>query len=455
MYEVRDGFCETYPSQTFPFRSKLQEVDQIIRDYNILLVTGRRFSGKTLFLFQIILKMAEYSVKYFGSTDSFNPLIKKQIIDLENNLFVFDSNYLDSEALLEVLRTPFKKSSRMIFCASIGDAERVRAKFSDTGNEFYEIRLNNFLDKYEEKNFNKKLGMLGLPEYRPKESLLDFSFRCYEEYKSDFPKSILFSRNFEKKDYPILILIAAFGKATQHQISSFLDDFDINDFVRRNDRVFEVEEFYGKTVLVCSSSAWLLKEINKIIRTDRDAYLYFVKLIKSLHECAHTGLARELIRIDKINEISGGNNSRIFIKKIYEAIYQIYYDDPHYWLQRAKSDLLTAKKIDDVNDGINHARKVRADYAKAKNKTYFSATLVLAQLYAKGFAISGKEDYVVNFIDPCIESIRNYSENSRHMSDFSKVRDVNRLVKFLSTNAPVEIISNYHEVREIINFFNK
>lgn len=454
LYSIVNGVREGYPSSTFPSRSKLLETENILREHEIVLITGRRFSGKTLFLFQLILKMGEFGAKYYGSTESFNPLIIQQLTKLENHLFVFDSNYLDSESLTEVLRVRPQKNSRIIICASVGDAERVRFKIAEKGHTLAEINLSNTLDTQERKTFNTQLGKQGLPLNKEKENLLNFAFRYHEEYKSDLPESVLFNKTFKQEIYPLLILLAAFGKATQQQIGCIIDSFDIHSFAQKNDRVFEIEEASGKLSLVCSASAWLLKEVNAFIESNHNAYSAFIYVIKSLHENGYSTLARDLIRIDKINEISGGIKSRVFIKNIYEGIYQIYSDESHYWLQRAKATLLTARYASEIDDGIQHARKVRADHAHSKNQTYFSATLVLVQLYAKGYSISKSEKYAINFIAPCIESIRNYDGNRRHLDDFRIVRDVINAAEFLASNSSLNLLPNRVEIQEISRFFN-
>lgn len=454
LYEIVDDVRIGHVSSTFPLRSKLKEAENLLRDNEVILLTGRRFSGKTLFLFQLISGMSEYGAKYFGSAESFNPLILQQLAGLENHLFVFDSNYLDSESLKEVLDVRLQKSSRIIICASMGDAERVRFRLADRSRNLVEVKLQSALDASERSKFNDVLGRCGLPLYKDKENLLNFAFRCYEEYEADLPKSALFVKEFRREIYPVLILLAAFGKATEHQISCVLDSFDVQAFVRKNDRIFEVEEMSGRLSLVCSASAWLLKEINSFIEHDSKAHLSFVYVIASLHSAGYVALANDLVRVDKINEISGGTKSRIFIKKIYEGIFKIYSDDSHYWLQRAKADLLTARKLDEIDDGIKHARKVRADHSHSKNQTYYSATLVLAQLYAKGYSFSKKSIYAENFVSPCIESLRNYEGNKRYLDDFLGVHDVKNMVKVLGNATSVAFLPKRNEIKEICNFFN-
>jgi len=90
-------------SSTFAPRELIEEFGRKIRRVECVLLTGRRFSGKTLFLFQAILSLQEYSTKFFASSDPYNPTIKTQLESLDNHLFVFDSNHLDPESRVDVV----------------------------------------------------------------------------------------------------------------------------------------------------------------------------------------------------------------------------------------------------------------------------------------------------------------------------------------------------------------
>jgi len=454
LYKLTDQKRIARASSTFASRDLIEEFGKKIRRVECVLLTGRRFSGKTLFLFQAMLSLKEYSTKFFGSSDPYNPTIKRQLQSLDNHLFVFDSNHLDPDSLDDVLRAKISPTSKLILCASNGDAERVRFRLSDKGFEFEEIKLRYSLSKHEENKFNDQLAASGLPLTNSNESLVDYAFRCHEEYKSTLPKSTLFERKFKDETYLILLMIAAFGKAKKSQIDCILDSFDLGKFVETNDRVFDIEtSATGEIILVCSASAWLVKVIQNFVQSTTSAHSSVSRLIRLLENGGFSGLAKELIRVDKINEISGGHKSRVFIKRIYEDIADLYNRESHYWLQRAKAELISAQKREELLEGIGHAQKVRLDNSVEKGQTYYSATLVLAQLYAKMYKLTKDTSPLVNFVAPCIESIDNYQNNKRHVDGMSNIGDVLSVVEALRKNPPHELLPSRDRVKQICDFF--
>lgn len=456
LYKIEKQTRVARASSTFAQRALLDDACAKIRRVECLLVTGRRFSGKTLFLFQLMLSLQEYSVKFFGSSDPYNPIIKRQLESLENHLFVFDSNHLDSVSLDDVLRAKMVPSSKLVICASFGDAERIRFKLSDRRIEFEEVQVHYALKGPEVDDFNKRLASSGLPLTLGGESLVDYAFRCHEEYKASLPKSNLFDRTFKEGTYLVLMMLVAFGKAKQDQINCIFDGFDLDAFVKVNDRVFDIETTStGERVLVCSASAWLLKVMHTFVRDNRHAHETVSKLIRLLEGGGYSALAKELIRIDKINEISGGHRSRIFIKRIYEDISDLYSRESHYWLQRAKAELISAQVISELNEGVGYAQKVRLDNSREKTQTYYSATLVLVQIYAKAYKLTGDKVYLSRFIDPCTESIHNYQNNRRHVNELIDVVDVLSAVDDLRTAVSIEFLPDREKIKEVLGFFDQ
>ncbi|MDG0857636.1 AVAST type 5 anti-phage protein Avs5 [Roseateles puraquae] len=454
IYRLVDQRRVAVASETFARRTVIDDARRLLRDNDCLLVTGRRFSGKTLFLFQLMLAMQEFGAKFFGSSDSYTPLIGRQIDNLENCLFVFDSNHLDSESLTEVLESKLAASSRLVLCASAGDAERVRAKLGERSVPFAEVQISNYLNPTEIKQFNLQLAKSGLPIINNKENLINFAFRCHEEFKGQLPTSTLFNQRFSGETYLVLILLVAFGKASLEQIACVSENFDVAGFVSKNDRVFEIEiTKTGDRVLVCSATLWLLKIIHDFVKSNEFAHKAVSDVIRGLERHGFSSHAKDLLRIDKINEISGGHRSRVFIKRIYEGISDIYALEPHYWLQRAKAELMFGIKLQEITEGVGHARKVRLDTQKRKNQTYFSATLVLAQLYARAYKISGDERYLIDFIAPCAESIDNYDNNRRHVDEIRTVDDVKKVVARLAANPPSQTLPLKSDLQNILNFF--
>lgn len=455
---IKDDVRYLKSSETFARRTALVLAKGEIRRQECLLLTGRRFSGKTVFLYQLIEELSDFNTIYFSSTDTFDPVIKESLKFLKNHLFIFDSNYLNVNSLDVVLGVSMHETNKMIICSSNGDAEIFRYNLRSVEIPYTEIKLNNMLDEKETVEFNKELSAEGLPLYKKGENLLNFAYRYYKEYDRRLGGSILFNKDFDENSIPVLILISALDKASFSHVEGFNKFFDINRFITLNDRVLELEiAINGEQFIVCNSTSWLLKITSDFVKKNPNASKITAGLIVSLAKKGFLSTSRNLISFDKLNELGNGNDVHEFIRDIYknQDIVSTYREEMHYWLQRAKSELISAIDIKGVEAGMDYASKVRLDSAEARNQTYYSATLVMTQLCAKALKMTNEKKYAVTFFDFCLESIRNYSNNTRHVDKMieKKGNDVFFAVNYIKEYPVFELLPRREEVVELVQFF--
>lgn len=449
-------------SEMFPTRHETSKLKEVIINNDVILLHGKRISGKTTLLFQIIRDFKEFSFKFWSSSDSYNVSSKEDLKNLENTLFIFDSNSLSPEALNSVLDIVPHRTSRIILVCSSGDVEFYRYKIQYKKTKYYELYLDNKLKPVEVESYNKHLNTIGLPSYKIKETLLHFAFRCYEQFKNELGESELFSKVFDEHSNVILILIAAFEKVDENLITSIYPHFNIESFVKSNQRIFEIEmNNEGCKQIICNIKSWLLKNIQKKLKNEEHPELMITDLIKKLNNSGFTSHANNLIRFDKLNEIYGNTESEksgSFIKRIYLNVESIYANDPdyslHYWLQRAKAELITAKCEDDISNGVFFCLKIRTDTSSNKKSTYYSATLVLTQLYAKGYEITTDQKYLLKFIEPCYESLINIDFNKKHIKDMLTQKSVRNVVAQISNSPSFEMLKFKDKISEIVRNVN-
>lgn len=391
----------------------------------ITVVRGRRFCGKTTFLLEIFKELREYQTYFFSSTEIFSDQTIKILKEADFTSFIFDSNSLSIENFKEVLQTETASTNRVIFCFDNADFEHYRHFLSRFNREFHEIVLPNALDSAELMVFEDVLNKKGLPVYARRETLLDYSYRVYSEYKADLPASKLFDKDINEELFKVSILVAAFDKASPDQLLTIDKDFNVDAFVLRYGVLFEQEKIKGDigSRVVCNSKPWLLNMIKEFSKkSPAKASLYTSDLVEQLVVDGHRETANALIRFDKLNDLFSEqqHGSAALIRLIYINLKEVYNNITHYWLQMAKCELMAGRSLEDIDSGVRYARKVRLDENLGKlggegSYTYYSATLILAQLLCKKYEINKDFGTLDEILKTFLESFENYSKNQLYL----------------------------------------
>lgn len=456
--KIEDNCHHVICPPIFPPRNILNDIARSIRSNSVVLVVGRRFSGKTMLIFQALSNMLDYGSSYFSSTDTFTPEVIELLKTKKNHIFAFDSNYLNAQALDSIPFTIIDPSSRLIICTGLGDADLIRIKLEHKSIKYSEISCNNKLHNDELKFFNNELSNLALPTYQKNDTLLNFSYKYFREYETKLKTTNLFRKNFNTNEIKVLILIVALGKADYQKIRAVCNNFDVETFILENDRLFEIisnNNTSASEVVVCNSISWLIREVQAYFDKPEVAKTVS-EIISALSDDGYKGTAENLISFDKLNEISGGGTRfHKFIREVYSLVHANFKDDTHYWIQRAKCELISGSTAQDFENGMQWASKVRVETTELKNKTYYSATLVKAQLHARAYKIGKKISDLFSFFDNMYESTQNYQNNKMHIDRLLKNAKPDTLsaIDDLETTTDKIFLPRHSDVASLISLF--
>ncbi|MDT3422094.1 hypothetical protein QF008_003860 [Pseudomonas protegens] len=387
---------------------------------NISIIVGRRFSGKTNLLLQIYTELKEFNVHFFPSTSNYSKTVGRAIRDSKDTIFLFDSNSLSHNDLSDLLSQNIDPSNKVILAISKADIESFKNTFDKKKQKYFELPISNLLDDSETFTYNTNLNRLGLPAIQKSESLLDFSYRVHTEFKGEIGASRIFEKHLDDDAFKIALLCAAFEKATSSQVYALNPYLSSDTFSEKYEILFDTEkDTLGiGDVIFSNSKSWLVNTIRDVAKLNPSKTVQLtVELVRALYSSGLKDSANIIIRFDKLNDIFSRDQygAANLIRSIHSALSDTFGDSSHYWLQMAKCELMAGKSQSEIDTGIRHAKKVRLDNAKTKNDTYYSATLILAQIYGKKYDITKDTDLFSEMLDHYLESFENQSNNQSYI----------------------------------------
>lgn len=406
-------------------RTALSEAKLQLVNNSISMITGRRFSGKTNLLLQIYSELKEFNVYFFPSTGTYNKSVERTLLQSRETIFLFDSNSITHNNLWDILGLSIHSSNRIIIAVAKSDLENFKNIFDRRSQKYYEVPLPPGLNPTETTEYNIKLNTIGLPIVNKGETLLDFSYRVHTEFKGEIGFSSIFEKPLDEHALKIGLLCAAFEKATSSQIYAINEYLQPSEFVSKYEILFDLERDRTDSgeLIFSNSKSWLINNIRDIAKENPQKIVHFaIDLVKSLYHKGLKDTANVIIRFDKLNDIFARDQygAAAIIRAIYNGLSDTYGDSSHYWLQMAKCELMAGKTLADIENGIRYAKKVRLDNANIKSDTYYSATLILAQLYGRKFDISSNTAVLADMLEHYLESFDNQNNNQSYITKIIK-----------------------------------
>lgn len=370
-------------------RNAVSTIIDSFRSNNVLLLKGRRFSGKTFVLCSLIEQYRNIDKLYFPSTTlvdsgTIERLLKKQ----RNSVFLFDSNSLSSDSYVMVLTCEEWLSSngnKVIVVANSNDnflLSKIDGEPIELSNEFNSDEL----------NYNKRVADLnGLIRRKETDTNIDYLYRIEKEQRIDVSLFSSADISFTPKEKAVLIALCSLDKLFSSDIialgmvRSELECMceKMTPFIEEIEIDLEEKDRHSSTKLVHNSKLVLIDILSRFDFSEiLSGIIYIVRRFKP--DYSRRRLYIEVILFDTMNQIFTAMDSKgvdrieqINIPKIYEKLQPYLSDDLHYWLQRAKSIYRTTSDYESLKKAYSYAMKTYRD-SRPKSRLYISAALTLS-----------------------------------------------------------------------------
>lgn len=452
-------------------------------------ITGRRFSGKTMLAYNILNHFQNYQRYFVIGQESIDMQTIGKLMELKKALIVFDSDSIDDRSFVEIINS-FNAANQNIVCVFINSYDDVFNMLS------YQVRVINqpvdhilvgLMSTSDIKKINKRLDDIGLSWFDEKDNILDNTLRIANVYKENIVSDYSIS---EKNELIIIIWLLVQNKMYYEEIVSLGLSRQYKEIVRKFMPFLQEEKCkksemrkHSATKIVCNGKLGLLQILNSFVYPQENRMGNAVlkqrhqDVCDSIYHIIHSfcrmdeDIVKKFTMFDTLNDVfsrkyswesidyvaslgdSGKNTSGAsgLIQMIFsdENIKKLKASDPNYWLQRAKSIYITHRKKSDLEilrEGIDCALKAEQDsmikIQQGKKQYYRTMSNAIIQTAMLLGRVAQLNNYKV--IEDNLRAIEYYykglSDSNNVMAAKSLINhskgteDFNKLVKHLVAN---------------------
>jgi hypothetical protein len=411
----------------------------------LVLVRGRRFSGRTLLLRSLAFAAKSKDVYFVESNTRVSEEVLGELVDSENTLLLFDTNSLTADTAYSLSKAKGKlagKHSSAIVAVNRTEPDIVGALVRQIDDKA-DFELDAKLSEHECSELNKKMDSLGLLRFDFRRTLLENTFQILGQYP-DRLSELTRPRKLDEREVELLLVLAVADKAYSSLATAL--DIRVAELFSMCERLApivdlvdtqrdEMPDTHSRHKIIANSRTGLAMQIRGIIKVNgypwiADRFSNLVKRLIELPEFASVG--HSMFMFDAINDVLSqgagvgeGIGYKPVVRSLYESLQSTLSHSPDYWLQRAKAVLNIEDDEMPLLEGVDFATKC---YREAeRERSIDNAEFLIALLYGKICWVTRykKSSYVISAIQWFKRAIRNYSRNTnyvRTMLDHSKHR---------------------------------
>lgn len=423
----------------------------------LIVIWGRRFSGKSTILFRIVEKARTRKRYLIHSKNSMSIRAFNDIFKIKDSLIAIDSGAIHFNQLksisqkTDILR---ENNTTIVLTVSRADLNAFGSDFEDEA-----IQLQSRLFGNEIQDINKLLDTQGLQRWYGRASILDNIFVLAkspivrqmlntQSKLEDRIISICNERNGDenvtgssKLEFSLLFYLVSrekiFSLVHRDLIRSYGLGYLLNTHLGHFAKKWAPFIEYEKTdvisaraeksgyVTVCNSYAWIQLAVS--IFSEKLGVKRTASFIAELYQCVSSidlG-AHKIIMFDNLNAIYSPTmqTNRDWCKKMITSVYEelvIYCaQDPDYWLQRAKGIYYLSDREDEVRIAIEYCKK---SIVERSIKTRINSKLTKANLLGKLCMITDyiNEEDISDAIQAYADAINDRDSNSSYIDGLLK-----------------------------------
>jgi hypothetical protein len=419
----------------FCHRTKTDEIIKEFTTANMIFLIGKRVSGKTFLLYDIIDRISNTTIYLFRSRISLDSEVLDNISELENCILLFDTDTISSVDIEELYYNNghyISNNVKFLFCINSSDKLMLSVPYTRLIDTTI-FELDNKFNREEVEHLNTGLSRLGLSKSQSGSNLLSNIFRFRDIYKVSNNYAI--TKDINPKVLKIYILNATFDKVYSSIYRALKIDYDnLSYAITTSERALEFEydlstlEFnqHANFKVITNSKSYIFNSLGLFISRHQHLPLAvnaIVEIVQTLMQYENfKNQWTALITFDTLNQIfltdSKGAMNLIF--QTYDKLEHLLFKDTHYWLQRAKS--IYYLKRDNETELLNAILYTQKSYFDSTDNSRMktSSSFQLAMIYNRLLAINEykNKNYLQEGVKWNCIGLKENQHNTKFLSDF-------------------------------------
>ena len=394
-------------------RSVYKDIEDAFKRNRVVVLYGRRFSGRTSLISQICDHEKTREIFYFPSTTAFDFEIVKDIISKKQQLLLlFDSNSMQPDVytgMRELSGIINQNDHHILIIEPLEDTYLTESIDCEV------LGLKPRLDSIELQRLNENLDKYGLIRRNIQDTNLDYLTRLKNEQKIDFPKEFKIPDGLSKVEKQLLILLAAQDKVYSRDLYMIgVNESVLKSIIAHTGKLCEkVKTKKGESKA---------QSVFKVVHNSRAMVIYLLKnytdkiddevagnikeLVQKFYQSKdrmQKQIAISIMQFDTLNEIYGGNRGAgKLIERVYEELQSVLNKDPHYWLQRSKSVYrMNPGNADKLKEAYQYCVKASDDKERMNSKLEAQTSLTLSLISGLLYRLTSGDE-AVSYAETCI-----------------------------------------------------